>query len=192
MLKHPTFDHLNAHAVRIARRDEIAPETLTRRCLEMGYLRTSLIMEPGEFSSRGDIFDLYPINGDPVRIEFFGDMIETIRRIDVDSQRSVELVGEALAIPRSALLVTPENRQRLQARIAEQLERQQQRLSPEEIEGLRGSLSNQLTALEQEFLPDGVDYFAPWSKTIPKTLTEPCSMRCRPTPLPRWMTGPRW
>ncbi|MBK8190547.1 MAG: transcription-repair coupling factor [Vampirovibrionales bacterium] len=168
LLKHPTFDHLNAHAVRIARRDEIAPETLTRRCLEMGYLRTSLIMEPGEFSSRGDIFDLYPINGDPVRIEFFGDMIETIRRIDVDSQRSVELVGEALAIPRSALLVTPENRQRLQARIAEQLERQQQRLSPEEIEGLRGSLSNQLTALEQEFLPDGVDYFAPLVEDNPE------------------------
>ncbi|MFN3388717.1 MAG: EAL domain-containing protein, partial [Allosphingosinicella sp.] len=46
------------------------PETLTEQCLALGYLRTSLILEAGEFSSRGDIFDLYPVQGDPVRLSF--------------------------------------------------------------------------------------------------------------------------
>ena len=90
LLRHLSLNTLDTHALELKAGQVISPEDVTEHCLAMGYLRASLIKDPGEFSSRGDIFDLYPVSGEPVRIEFFGDTIETIRIIDVENQRSVQ------------------------------------------------------------------------------------------------------
>ena len=53
--------------------------------------RAEVVEVPGEFSSRGGILDVFPTDAtDPVRIEFFGDEIESIRPFDVESQRSLD------------------------------------------------------------------------------------------------------
>ena len=61
------------------------------------WRRATLVTAPGEFSSRGDVFDLFPAGFPaPVRLEFFGDDLESIRRFDPESQRatgSVERVS---------------------------------------------------------------------------------------------------
>ncbi|MCI1525409.1 MAG: transcription-repair coupling factor, partial [Lactobacillus crispatus] len=57
--------------------------------LASGYQRDSLVARPGEFAIRGDILDVYPLDREnPVRIEFFGDEIDTIKEFDLASQRS--------------------------------------------------------------------------------------------------------
>src|SRR5262249_17565939 len=150
----------------------LSPESLTEQCLALGYVRSSLVMDPGEFSSRGDIFDLYPVNGEPVRIEFFGDTIENIRVIDVDNQRSVERVSEVVAIPGAGLVLHAENRARLPGLLRERLESQQKHLSGTELEGLAMTLENQIQSLEQSFLPDGIDYYAPLLHHDYKTLID--------------------
>ncbi len=161
LLRHLSLEQMNAHAIHLRVNQAITPEALAARCLERGYIRTSLIMEPGEFSSRGDIFDLYPVNGPAVRVEFFGDTVENIRQIDVENQRSIESVAEVLAIPRSGIILTPENRQKLMEAVEAQLARQCRTLSGADLEGLESTIHNQMQALSQEFLPDGIDYYAP-------------------------------
>lgn len=161
LLKHLTIEEIDRHAIRLKIGEDISPDALVKQCLNLGYLRTGLIMDPGEFSSRGDIFDIYPVNGDPVRIEFFGESVESIRRIDVDNQRSIESLQEVVAIPRSGIILTPEYRQLLEQKALERFENQKKRLTAVEAEGLESTLNNQLQSLEQEFLPDGIDYYAP-------------------------------
>ena len=54
-------------------------------------MRAEVVEVPGEFSLRGGIFDVFPTDAtDPVRIEFFGDEVESIRPFDAESQRSLD------------------------------------------------------------------------------------------------------
>ncbi len=65
-----------------------------------GYLREDPVSETGEFSHRGGIVDIFPPSyQNPVRIEFFGDEIESIREFDPSSQRSIQLLTDCQIIP---------------------------------------------------------------------------------------------
>ncbi len=67
----------------------VAIEAVTGFLEANGYNRTGTVMEPGEYALRGGILDLFPSGeADPVRIDFFGDEIESLRRLDPDTQRS--------------------------------------------------------------------------------------------------------
>ena len=62
---------------------------LTSWIVQAGFRRENLVAKPGEFALRGDILDIYPLDREsPVRIEFFGDEIDTIKEFDLASQRS--------------------------------------------------------------------------------------------------------
>jgi transcription-repair coupling factor (superfamily II helicase) len=80
--------------MRLAVGDSIAPEDLAAFLDSDGYNRVGTVMEAGEFSLRGGIIDVFPA-GDfaPVRIDLFGDLIESIRRFDPETQRSAEPVA---------------------------------------------------------------------------------------------------
>jgi transcription-repair coupling factor (superfamily II helicase) len=78
----------------------VQPDLLTRNWLEIGYQRVNTVLEPGQFSKRGGIMDLWtPAETLPVRLDFFGDEIETIRRFDPASQRTVEKLDSILVTP---------------------------------------------------------------------------------------------
>ena len=67
----------------------LPPEQLARFLESNGYGRTGTVMEHGEFAIRGGIFDIFPAGrNDPVRIDFFGDEVESLRRFDTGTQRS--------------------------------------------------------------------------------------------------------
>lgn len=69
-------------------------------CRIWGTKRVDQVDGPDIFSVRGDIVDIYPINEiHPVRIEFFGDEIDSIRLFDVDSQRSIETLESQSVFP---------------------------------------------------------------------------------------------
>lgn len=55
---------------------------------EKGFSFTYMVEKRGDFSRRGDVFDIYPLTGDPVRLEFFGDEVEKIKKLDIDTQCS--------------------------------------------------------------------------------------------------------
>ena len=79
--------------VRMSRRisvgDNLPVEELASWLLEQGMARAEVVEAPGEFSLRGGIFDVFPTDAtEPVRIEFFGDEVESIRPFDAETQRS--------------------------------------------------------------------------------------------------------
>jgi len=81
---------------------EIERDTLVARLNELGYRQVSLVIDKGEFSLRGWILDIFTVNMDePVRIEFYGDMIELIRTFDIESQRSTGDLDNLMILPAS-------------------------------------------------------------------------------------------
>lgn len=84
----------------VRRGEEMDPELLGEHLANVGYTRTDLVEMPGQFTRRGGILDVYsPEHDRPVRIEFFGDEIETIRKFDPESQRSQGNLDEAELLP---------------------------------------------------------------------------------------------
>lgn len=75
-------------------------EQLSADLVDLGYEAVNFVNAPGEFARRGGIMDVYPFSvAYPVRLEFFGDEIESIREFDVDSQRSIAFLNETRFIP---------------------------------------------------------------------------------------------
>jgi transcription-repair coupling factor (superfamily II helicase) len=76
------------------------PETLVRSWLDIGYQPAEIVVESGQFSRRGGILDIWPpAEPFPVRIEFFGDEIDLLRRFDPASQRTVARLEQLLVTP---------------------------------------------------------------------------------------------
>lgn len=93
-------DEFRGATVELARGERHAMEQLILRWIGMGYEPAALVMEPGSFSRRGGILDIFPLSSAyPLRIEFFDDEIESLRRFDPGSQRSVDRVESALIAP---------------------------------------------------------------------------------------------
>jgi transcription-repair coupling factor (superfamily II helicase) len=79
---------------------EVERAEADKRLSNMGYRKVSLVSEKGEYSQRGWLFDVFPSTSeDPLRIEFFGDEIESIKTFDVESQLSKEEVTESSIFP---------------------------------------------------------------------------------------------
>ncbi len=80
--------------------DEIAPRQLILRLLEQDFERTDFVEASGELAWRGGIIDIYSYTGSyPIRLEFFGDEIESIREFDPRTQRSVSQRDSVRIVP---------------------------------------------------------------------------------------------
>ena len=94
----PEFYRQLALTLRIG--DEIPLEDLISHLESIGYERREPVEMTGEYSLRGGILDIFPAeNPKPIRIELFGDLIESIRRFDVETQRSIMKVNEVTVLP---------------------------------------------------------------------------------------------
>jgi transcription-repair coupling factor (superfamily II helicase) len=91
----------------VLKRDEdYDPEHLIEMLLASGYVREDPVGAVGEFSSRGGILDLWsPGAQSPIRIEFFGDTVDSIRRFDPETQLSIEQLKETEVVPMRELAV---------------------------------------------------------------------------------------
>ena len=86
--------------------DVIEPKTFIDRLINLGYKRESIVNKTGEFAVRGFIIDLFPFESEnPVRIEFFDDIIESIRFFSVDNQKSIKKLDSITILPISEFLV---------------------------------------------------------------------------------------
>src|SRR3989441_250759 len=90
-----------ADLARIVRRgDTFDTDPLLRHLNTVGYTSTDVVEMPGEYALRGGILDVYSPEADrPVRVEFFGDEVESIRKFEPATQRSSNPVDEAILLP---------------------------------------------------------------------------------------------
>jgi transcription-repair coupling factor (superfamily II helicase) len=87
-------------AIRIKAGDELPLEDVVAHLESVGYERREPVEMIGEYSVRGGILDVFsPESPKPVRIDLFGDQVESIRRFDVESQRSVLKLGDCTLLP---------------------------------------------------------------------------------------------
>jgi transcription-repair coupling factor (superfamily II helicase) len=86
-----------------------------------GFLRSSTVREAGEYAVRGGILDLFPAGmAEPIRLDFFGDTLESIRTFDPESQRSLAQVRSLDLVPMSEVTLTTQTMKRFrQAYVAE-------------------------------------------------------------------------
>jgi len=100
------------------------PGNLEERLVALGFERVGQVMEAGQFAVRGGLVDLAPPGSPsgPVRIERFGDVAESIRNLDLTSQRSSGDVAEVAVFPAHEVLMTPEVREAISTRLREKTE----------------------------------------------------------------------
>ncbi|GAW91664.1 transcription-repair coupling factor [Calderihabitans maritimus] len=102
---------------------------LVETLVQLGYERVDPVEVPGQFSVRGGIVDVFsPTSKQPVRIEFFGDTIDSLRLFDVDTQRSNISVEEITISPAREFILLPEAVERSVPVIEKELEESVQKL----------------------------------------------------------------
>ena len=123
-------DYYASLALMLRRGEEVDVEVLTAHLASVGYTQMDLVEMPGQFTRRGGILDVYSPESDrPVRIEFFGDEIDTIRKFDPETQRSQAGLDETQILPLTETPVT----ERLLAAVNARLSRQRVEGEDEEL-----------------------------------------------------------
>ena len=110
MQKVPSRDIIAGAGFSARQGDEVKREALESYLKQNGYSRASTVMEAGDFAFRGGIIDIFPATESvPVRLDFFGDELETIRSFDIETQRTTEARDSLTLAPVSEVFLTDEN-----------------------------------------------------------------------------------
>ena len=105
----PSVKDFKSHVLKIKTGDVIEPERLQKLLVEAGYKREELLADAGQFSRRGEVFDIFPINSsEPYRIDFFDTEIESIKVFDIQTQRGTKEVKQIEICPYSDLFLSNE------------------------------------------------------------------------------------
>ena len=111
-------DEVVDHAELLLAEQEMDRGALTARLGAAGYVRSPLVEDPGTFAVRGALLDVWAPGAElPVRVEFYGDMIVSIKSFDPDGQRTVAEVKEAWLPPAREAILSPENVERARERV---------------------------------------------------------------------------
>ncbi len=101
---------LNRYAELIISNEEIDREALVLKLEAGGYTRVSLVEDPGEYSVRGGILDLFSPNASkPVRMEFFGEMVDSLRLFSPYTQRTTKELQEFIILPATEAVIFTED-----------------------------------------------------------------------------------
>jgi len=102
----PSKDTYKKNVIKLKVNIEIDPKKLINDLVNSGYNRETIVTKTGEFGVRGFVVDIFPISfKNPVRIEFFGDEIESIRYFDEETQKSIENIDEIEIYPYTEFLL---------------------------------------------------------------------------------------
>ncbi len=97
--KFPKEDFYSQNTITLKIGDEINLKELLQKFIDLGYKRSTMVSDIGEFSIRGDIIDFYSLDKNPLRVELWGDEIVDIRYFDNETQKSVEKTSLAKIMP---------------------------------------------------------------------------------------------
>lgn len=95
-----SVDLLKRHSLPVKKGEKISPDFINDVLVEYGFERVDFVYEPGQFSIRGSIVDVFSFaSANPYRLDFFGDEVETIRTFDVEDQLSKDLLETIIVVP---------------------------------------------------------------------------------------------
>ncbi|MFO7609531.1 MAG: transcription-repair coupling factor, partial [Candidatus Krumholzibacteriia bacterium] len=158
--------------IRLKVGQRVDPDALGAALVRLGYRPAGMVAKVGDFARRGGLIDIFTPGEQPLRVEFFDDEIVSVRRFDVESQRTTERGEEAVVLPVSHLYIDEEAVLACLGRVEERLLAQGRR-DDDLLEDLQSRLEDRLadqglesylpwlgpTALLADYLPEGVTVF---------------------------------
>ncbi len=154
-------DIVKQNSIRLELKASFDPYETAQKLTEIGYRRTTTVIDPGEFSLRGDILDVYPISAEPVRAEFFCEEVESLRVFNIDSQRSVRKIKEITIEPRYKILVIDDKKDVLLEKLLDAAGKQGEKLSDSAKETLEEYINNFISLFDADSYTEGIEYLAP-------------------------------
>ncbi len=144
---------LKSHCVTLKQGEEISLDGLTQTLAASGFSRFDAVEGRGQFSRRGAILDVFPVNSEkPVRVEFWGDEIDTLSYFDIETQRRTDSIDELHITPCTEMLCTSEElAERLEALIAKQKGKNADRV--------KKNLNRDLSRIKGGITPTGDKFF---------------------------------
>ena len=141
---------------------------LTSWLVQAGFRRENLVAKPGEFALRGDILDIYPLDREsPVRIEFFGDEIDTIKEFDLASQRSQKQIDHLFVSAAQDRVFTKSDFER-----AAKLIRKAVADAPAPEKNVSEHFADALAELDNGFLPQNYAFLVDFLIDKPRSLLD--------------------
>ena len=146
-------EFFDINSIEIKVDDEIDTQELAKRLADLGYKRSTMVVDIGEFSIRGDIIDIYNVDESPLRIELWGDTVTDIRYFDPQNQRSFKKVKSVKILPLYKFIINKNTKEILEPfgeEISQKLENEKY------FEGIEyfQCLLNEDTAVLSDFLGD--------------------------------------
>ena len=143
---------LSAFTLYIGAGEALSREGLAAMLVDTGYKHAPLVENRGEFSLRGGILDVFPAFGDrPLRIEFFGDEVESLRAFDPTTQRSTEKLEMITVLPGREIVISEKTaaaaKRNVDARVAE-------------IGASLSSLKALMNHIEEKIFFPGIEWYA--------------------------------
>ena len=137
--------------------------SLSATLTKMGYVRAFEVETRGVFALRGDILDIYPVNGNPVRIDFFGDTVEKIKPYDILTGERLAGLKEVTILSATDVLVTEEEKPALRQRLENEVKSFKTSESYTRARGIADEISSNENLDESFVLPllqNTTDFFS--------------------------------
>ncbi len=160
-------EYFEKKSINININSEINLNEVSSRLIQLGYEREKMVEEPGQFSIRGGILDIYTLTyDDPVRIELFGDEVDSIRFFNVETQRSVENIDDITITPVNEIVFDKKQIEKFLPKIKGDYKKQIRRLentdNREEAKFLKELSGENLDKLSELHYFEGYEQFLPY------------------------------
>lgn len=152
---------LKIESVELKVNDDVQQERVIQKLVEMGYARVDVVSSKGTFALRGDILDVYPINLEqPVRVDFFGDTVETIKSFEPETRESLGFLNDVKILQAAEFTFFEDDINLFLVEVKNQLKK----AGKEAITRLKVIAGDLEAGIENHDL-DTISVFAPMSKT---------------------------
>jgi transcription-repair coupling factor (superfamily II helicase) len=141
----PSSDSFKQGIITLKKGQQVNLEELKEKLLTLGYSRVNKVDQSLQFASRGDILDIFSVSAlSPTRIEFFDDVVDSLRNFDIASQSSTSEIDSLTILPASDNLLSDNQLNEAASRIKKQLEEDEKTLSPSAKEMIEENVTRDL------------------------------------------------
>lgn len=155
----PIEDFWIKNSLKISKKQTFEPSEIVFLLVKLGYKRVTMVSDAGEFSLRGDILDIYPVNDEPVRLEFWGDEIENLRYFSAETQRMTRYIQTIEILPCYKVLLDNTSQKTLKEKIDFIYKEQSKSLDEISQDTFSQNYKNLLESLENKGYFEGCEYF---------------------------------
>lgn len=159
--KFPSFIYFKKNIINLSKGEKLNQNILVQNLIDLGYVRNEIIIDKGEFTVRGDVVDVFPINHDlPIRINFFDDEIESINSFELNSYKLIQYLEKIQISCTNLLNLEYLKIQNIKESVKSDL--QKLKLSDESMIRVSQICSQQLEYLEQKSSQISTTFFLPY------------------------------